>query len=79
VGGTETADKKPFKAAQLQLEGNRYVTSSLVLPIIELIHRELARAADNTDGKKNDSVVECAKEMLANFKSRYNDVVKQPF
>ena len=70
---------KPFRGAQKQLEGNKYVTSSLVGPMLFCVQSELERAADNTSGKKNVSVVECADAMLKSFKARYGDLKRNPF
>ena len=70
---------KPFKLVMEKLQGNKYVTSSLVPTIIFGIHSSLDEAAKNERGKLNDSVAACARKMLKNFVHRYGNFKEDCF
>jgi hypothetical protein len=74
---------KPWKEAQQVLESEKIVTSSLVLPHLKIIHGKLKAYIDKPalsidddeqDPKLSASLVELAKNMMADFKSRWDNL-----
>jgi len=69
---------KPFMVVMEVLQGNHFVTSSIVPAIISHIQSNLENAA-SPGGKLNQSVKDCAREMLARFKAQYGDFKRDAF
>ena len=62
---------KPFKSVQKQLEGAKYVTASLVVVLVNIVHDALLAALKDTS--INVTVREVAKKMMADFKKRFGE------
>jgi hypothetical protein len=65
---------QPLKVAQEYLEGQKYVTSSLVLFLLNMIHGELVAVTDLSGSELNSSVKKTAKAMLTKFDKIFGDL-----
>jgi hAT family C-terminal dimerisation region len=69
---------KPLEAAQKILEGSKYVTSSLVLYIVHVIHGELVALSELT-GRTNENISSMASKMLEMFEQQFGSDLGEPF
>jgi len=68
----------PFRVAQKMLEGNKYVTSSLVPYIVYKVRDELTKMTDSI--KNNNPSIPClASNMLLKFSEIFGNSSAQPF
>jgi hAT family C-terminal dimerisation region len=69
---------KPLEAAQKILDGSKYVTSSLVLYIVHVIHGELVAISELT-GQANENIRTIATKMLETFEQQFGSDLAEPF
>ncbi len=64
---------KPFKFAQECLEGQKYVTGSLVPFVLKAVYSELVTACELAADDINPSVVACLEKMRDSFETRFGN------
>jgi hypothetical protein len=64
---------EPFKIAQEKLEGSQYVTSSLVIPVVEEIRCKLQSTLEHYDSDEAPTSVTLLQRVITGFNLRFGD------